>query len=48
MPGPELEVAHNMPVQAAPAWQAPEPKRINAAPLPLRTLDVEDRRTAAG
>lgn len=32
-----------MPVQTVPAWQAPEPKRINATPLTLPNLDVEDR-----
>ena len=30
-------------MQTVPAWQAPEPKRINATPLTLPNLDVEDR-----
>lgn len=29
--------------QAAPAWPAPEPKRINATPMAFAPLDVEDR-----
>lgn len=40
---PQPQPAPQAPAQAVPVWQSPEPKRINATPLPLPSLDVEER-----